>query len=69
MGRLEPLSGFIGCLILTLGLAIRLAPVGAPAKTPITFKLMAINCTVTQYKLWEDWALLALQTEGRGEIG
>ena len=67
MGRLKPLSGFIGCLILILTLAIRFAPAGEPAKSPITLKLMVINRTVTQYKLWEEWAQ-AVEKRANGQV-
>jgi TRAP-type C4-dicarboxylate transport system substrate-binding protein len=58
-------------LILSLGLililGLRFTPAGEPAKSPITLKLMAINRTVTQYKLWEEWAQ-AVEKRANGQV-
>jgi TRAP-type C4-dicarboxylate transport system substrate-binding protein len=56
MPRTKAVAGLISCLALLLILEICLTPAGEPAKAPIKLKLMAINRTVTQYKLWEEWA-------------
>jgi TRAP-type transport system periplasmic protein len=67
MPRAKAVTGLIGSLIVILGLAIRVTPAGEPAKSPITLKLMAINRTVTQYKLWEEWAQ-AVETRANGRV-
>jgi TRAP-type C4-dicarboxylate transport system substrate-binding protein len=44
------------------------APVAAqPARPEFTLKLMAINRTVTQYKLWEEWAR-AVEQRANGRV-
>jgi TRAP-type C4-dicarboxylate transport system substrate-binding protein len=67
MNRTTALIGLIACLMLTLMLAIRFTSAGEPAKSPITLKLMAINRTVTQYKLWEEWAQ-AVEKRANGQV-
>jgi TRAP-type transport system periplasmic protein len=67
MNRTTALIGLIACLMLTLMMEIRFTSAGEPAKSPITLKLMAINRTVSQYKLWEEWAQ-AVEKRANGQV-
>jgi TRAP-type transport system periplasmic protein len=66
MRKTTVLAVLIACLALILMLGIPLTPAGSPAKSSMKLKLMAINRTVTQYKLWEEWAqAVEARTNGR----
>jgi TRAP-type transport system periplasmic protein len=67
MKRATILSSLIACLILTLMVEIRSTSAREPAKSPVKLKLMAINRTVTQYKLWEEWAQ-AVEKRASGQV-
>jgi TRAP-type transport system periplasmic protein len=67
MTRTGTLATLIGCLMLILALGVRPTGAGEPAKPPIKLKLMAINRTVTQYKLWEEWAQ-AVEKRANGQV-
>jgi TRAP-type C4-dicarboxylate transport system substrate-binding protein len=66
MRRSWTLAGWIAAAALLVAGAERLALAGTAAPAPITLKFMAINRTVTQYKLWEEWAhAVEHRTDGR----
>lgn len=67
MKRPTMLTGLIVCLMLLGMLEPCPTLAGEPAKPPITLKLMAINRTVTQYKLWEEWAQ-AVEQRANGRV-
>jgi TRAP-type C4-dicarboxylate transport system substrate-binding protein len=67
MRKTTVLAGLTVCLALILSVTIRFAPAGEPAKSTIKLKLMAINRTVTQYKLWEEWAQ-AVEKRANGRV-
>jgi TRAP-type transport system periplasmic protein len=67
MRRTTILTGLIGSFILIVAAAIHIMAAGEPAKSPIKLKLMAINRTVTQYKLWEEWAQ-AVEKRANGQV-
>jgi TRAP-type transport system periplasmic protein len=67
MRKTTVLAALITCLALILILDRRLTPAGEPAISPIKLKLMAINRTVTQYKLWEEWAQ-AVEKRANGRV-
>jgi TRAP-type C4-dicarboxylate transport system substrate-binding protein len=50
-----------------LGMHAWVSVLAQPAKADFTLKLMAINRTVTQYKLWEEWAR-AVEQRAKGRI-
>ena len=67
MRKMTVLAGLITSLALVLLLDRHSIPAGEPATSPIKLKLMAINRTVTQYKLWEEWAQ-AVEKRANGRV-
>jgi TRAP-type C4-dicarboxylate transport system substrate-binding protein len=63
------LYGLASLVVLVLCLSLgQWTPAAAqPAKPDFTLKLMAINRTVTQYKLWEEWAR-AVEQRANGRL-
>jgi TRAP-type C4-dicarboxylate transport system substrate-binding protein len=54
MNRAMLLFGIIGPLLLLLGAPAPEAPAGESAKPQLTLKLMGINHSVPQYRVWEE---------------
>jgi TRAP-type C4-dicarboxylate transport system substrate-binding protein len=66
MKKTMGLLTIVGVLILRLGGDGSTPVVAQPATAEFTLKLMGINRTVTQYRLWEEWAAAVTQrTKGR----
>ncbi|MBI3325677.1 MAG: TRAP transporter substrate-binding protein DctP [Nitrospinae bacterium] len=66
MKRAMFLLGCIGPLILLLGAGARETSPGEPAKPQFTLKLMGINRTVPQYRVWEELGqAVEKRTDGR----
>jgi TRAP-type C4-dicarboxylate transport system substrate-binding protein len=65
MKRMVYLPGLVGLLVLFLGIG-GLSPMMAQAEAEFHLKLMGINRSVFQYKLWQDWAkAVEERTNGR----
>jgi len=59
-------SALLVALLVLLGIARWLPAVAQPAKPDFTLKLMGINRTVPQYRLWEEYAqTVEKRTNGR----
>jgi TRAP-type C4-dicarboxylate transport system substrate-binding protein len=61
------LLGAVGCLLLLLGGDAQSTAGAQPAKAAFTLKLMGINRTVFQYRLWEEWAQ-AVEQRAQGRV-
>jgi TRAP-type C4-dicarboxylate transport system substrate-binding protein len=56
----------VGALVLLLGAGWWAPAIAQPAKPDFTLKLMGINRSVPQYRLWEEWAqTVEKRTNGR----
>jgi TRAP-type C4-dicarboxylate transport system substrate-binding protein len=59
-------SAILGALLVLLGVGRWLPAVAQPARPDFTLKLMGINRTVPQYRLWEEYAqTVTKRTNGR----
>lgn len=67
MKRILWVWGVIGVLILHLAGGAWTPAAAQAAKPEFTLKFMAINRTVTQFKLWEEWAR-AVEERAKGRV-